>query len=228
MASSTAAVVGHFLDPRHIRPFLLNLLHARERHLFLGGSLHGFVEQVPDDLVADGRNADLQALANALDDHPGSGVRLSGSWWALDREDGAIETEDRSLRELEAGFAITPLMAALSQARAVCEEKLPGCALLGPIDAFGDDVVREAHEGARDDVRPYVGMYECRVRMLVSPVQPLLHLDPALAEVDVDDGPERLPVVGEQLVVLRALRTPAAGTCSGRPGTSRGPSEAFA
>src|ERR1700693_2643034 len=48
-------------------------------------------------------------------------------------------------------------------------------------------------------------MYERRVRMVVDSLQSLLHLDPSLAEVDVDDVPESLPVIGEQLVVFACL-----------------------
>ena len=103
-------VVGDFVDAGDGRVGLLgaglDLLDAGDGDLHLAGGFEDGVEEVADDLVADGGDADLEARVDAGDDHPRAGVRLPRSGRALDGEERAVEGEDGALREVDRVFAL--------------------------------------------------------------------------------------------------------------------------
>ena len=216
------------LDPGHFRPLLADLSNARERHALNGGGLHRILEELPDDLVTDGRNADLQAAPDAFDDHAGAPVGLPGSRRALNREDRTIEIDDGSHRERQGVLTVATPEAPFLHARRAGNEKVASDArVLATRDTVRDHILREAHEGAGDHARSHVGMHERCVRMIVDPVLPLLDLHPPCAVVDVADGAERFPVVREQIVALAGLELLRRERVAVNRDSRRGPSEAF-
>ena len=80
-------------------------MHA-DRHAGFGRGILDALQEVADDLVAVGADADLRCrLATSRDDHAGAGVGLARTRRALDGERAVIDRLDEAARGIESGLA---------------------------------------------------------------------------------------------------------------------------
>ena len=155
-----------------------------------GRLLHG-VEQVANDLVADGRDPDAGAPSNQFADHLSPGERLPGTGRTLDGEDRIVEVCRDADGKLNGGLAGLRFKGSRSKSRRPTKEQLAGNSVPGPgKNALLDHVIGDAQKSIGKHVGVYHQVREHGGRVHVGLRPAFLHPQRATDAIDCLDAPE--------------------------------------